>query len=109
MPLSEPMTTNCELDPEQHITMNAFFLIQQLHSRNNDRKYHIQNGGHFVSVSMGLIDSGQGVLLQPIPGNDAHLHVLILTGSVMNNMASIFQTAWRQTFHGNMIICDVCR
>ena len=25
MPLSEPMTTYCELDPEEHIPMNAFF------------------------------------------------------------------------------------
>ena len=53
-PLSEPMLAICQLDSWKHISVKFKSEFYHFHSRKCVWKYHLRNGGHFVSASLGL-------------------------------------------------------
>ena len=51
-PLSEPILTYYQLDPEEHISIKFDLKFKYLHSRKCVSTCHLQNGGHFVQGEM---------------------------------------------------------
>ena len=51
-PLSEPMLSYCQLDPEEHISVIFYLKFECFHSWKCMWKCRLLNCGHFVSASM---------------------------------------------------------
>ena len=47
-PLSEPVLTNCQLDPKEHIWLKFYLKFKYFISRKCDWTNRLRNGGHFV-------------------------------------------------------------
>ena len=48
--LSEPMQTNSQLDPIEHISMNSYLKFRSFHSKKCTLRYRLQNGGHLYEI-----------------------------------------------------------